>query len=321
MGLDSAGEPIINPAPEMPTLKFRGSVKLHGTNAAVVVTTDSITFQSRERVLTLTADNAGFYAHMAQRTDALSAIAIRINEQIGLSCLEPNVIAIYGEWCGGNIQRGVALNGLSKMFVVFAIRVNWDWQDIDKFGWLTDTAAGIYNVTQFEQFDMEIDFSRPEIAQNALGAITEQVEARCPVAAEFGNVGTGEGVVWRCLDDPSSEYWFKVKGEKHSASHVKVLAAVDVEAVEKMRDFVSMAVTPARLEQGLQNLVREQLKPFDMTSMGDFIRWVYNDVMKEEEDTILKSGFDAKKLGGPIANASRKWYVERLNQGDVSAAA
>ena len=27
--------------------------------------------------------------------------------------------AIYGEWCGGNIQKGVAINGLNKMFVIF----------------------------------------------------------------------------------------------------------------------------------------------------------------------------------------------------------
>lgn len=313
MGFDDAGEPILNPSPTLPTLKFRGSVKLHGTNAAVVFASGGITYQSRERELTLTADNAGFYAHMATKGDALRWVANTIQDQLGLNREADNVIAVFGEWCGGNIQRGVALNGLPKMFVVFAIRVNDDWQDIDTFGWLTDSAASIYNITQFEQFDMIINFGRPEIAQNALGAITEQVEARCPVAAEFGSVGVGEGVVWRCVDDPSSEYWFKVKGEKHSASHVKVLAAVDVEAVEKMRDFVDMAVTPSRLEQGLQNLMNEQLKPFDMTSMGDFIRWVYGDVMKEEEDTILKSGFDAKKLGGPIANAARKWYVDRLN--------
>lgn len=319
MGLDEAGEPIINPAPTLPILEFRGSVKIHGTNAAVVFTPEGIKFQSRERELTAEQDNAGFCNHMLLQGDALRQIANEIEKELGLNRAVDNIIAIYGEWCGGNIQRGVALNGLPRMFVVFAIRVNGDWQDIDNFGWLTDSAASIYNITQFEQFGMIIDFERPEIAQNALGAITEKVEARCPVAAQFGNVGTGEGVVWRCVEDPSSDYWFKVKGEKHSASQVKTLAAVDVEAVEKVRDFVSMAVTPARLEQGLQNLVHEQLKPFDMTSVGDFIRWVYGDVVKEEADTIAASGFDAKKLGGPIANAAKKWYVDRLNTYGISA--
>lgn len=313
MGLDGAGEPIINPAPVMPTLRFRGSVKMHGTNAAVVFAPTGTVFQSRERELSETADNAGFCNHMMLHGDALRRIANGIEGQLALVRSVDNVIAMYGEWCGGNIQKGVGLAGLPKMFVVFAIRVNGEWKDIEAFDWITDSAAGIYNVVQFEQFDMTIDFERPEIAQNWLGAITELVEARCPVAASFGQEGIGEGVVWRCIENPTSDFWFKVKGEKHSATKVKTLAAVDVEAVTKIRDFVDMAVTPARLEQGLQNLVGEQQKPFDMSSMGDFIRWVYGDVMKEECDTVAASGFDPKKLGGPIANASKRWFVERLN--------
>lgn len=313
MGLDGDGNVIINPAPTLPTMTFRGSVKLHGTNAAIAFTPEGIHYQSRERVLTAEADNAGFCNHMMGHGDVLRMIAARIDKQLGTQ-MHVDTIVLYGEWCGGNIQRGVALNGLPKMFVVFSIRVNGEWADIDSFNWLTDSGAGIYNVSQFEQFDLIIDFERPEVAQHSLRAITELVEARCPVGAQFGNVGTGEGVVWRCMDDPSSDYWFKVKGEKHSASQVKTLAAVDVEAVEKVRDFVAMTVTPARLEQGLQHLTNEQMKPFDMTSMGDFIRWVHGDIVKEESDTIAASGFDVKKFGGPIAMASKKWFVERLNE-------
>lgn len=313
MGPDAAGDPIINPAPALPTLSFRGSVKMHGTNAAVVFAPDGITYQSRERELTHEADNAGFYSHMAEHGAALRLIASRIGSQLGLDNPAADVIAIFGEWCGGNIQAGVALNGLPKMFVVFAIQVNGQWLNIENFVWLTDSAASIYNVGQFEQFSMTIDFERPEIAQNELGAITEAVERRCPVAAQFDSIGTGEGVVWRCIDNRSPDLWFKVKGEKHSATKVRTLAAVDVEAVEKVRDFIAMSVTSARLEQGLQNLVGEQLKPFEMSSVGDFIRWVYSDIMKEESDTIAASGFDPKKLGGPIATASKKWYFEKLN--------
>jgi hypothetical protein len=59
--------------------------------------------------------------------------------------------------------------------------------------------------------------------------------------------------------------------------------------------------------------VNEQLKPFDMTSMGDFIRWVFNDAMKEEADTVIANQLDPKKLGGPIANKARKWYMNKFN--------
>lgn len=311
MGLDAAGEPIINRAPKLPIMRFRGSVKLHGTNAAIVNFGNGYTFQSRERELTAEADNAGFCAYMSQHTAALDKLHEAIVQIHSLDGDE--TIAIFGEWCGGNIQRGVALNGLPKMFVVFAIKINDEWQNMGDLDWIEDATASIYNIAAFPQFDIEIDFERPEIAQNELARLTGQVEAQCPVALRFGNDGIGEGIVWRCLDSPSSDYWFKVKGEKHSASQVKTLASVDVEAVEKVRDFIAMTVTESRLEQGLQNLVGEQQKPFETSSVGDFIRWVYGDIIKEESDTIAANGFDPKKLGGPIAQAAKRWYFEKLN--------
>lgn len=311
-GLDAAGEPIINHAAPMPKLSFRGSVKLHGTNGAIVYDGATYSFQSRERELTTESDNAGFCAHMVSWLGTVE----KIREEVAYRCGAANedTVAIFGEWCGGNIQRGVALNGLPKMFIVFAIKLGEQWQDIDKFDWLRSTEAGIYCITQFPQWDIEIDFSAPELKQNDLGALTEAVEKQCPVALAFGNDGIGEGIVWRCMDNPSSDYWFKVKGEKHSASKVKTLAAVDVEAVQKAVDFVAMAVTEQRLEQGLQNLINEQQKPLAMSSIGDFIRWVCGDVFKEESDTIAANGLDQKKLGGPISQAAKQWFFKKLDE-------
>ena len=59
-GVDERGEPIINIAADYPTLEFVGTVKLHGTNAAVVIGDGEHWFQSRERIITPEKDNAGF---------------------------------------------------------------------------------------------------------------------------------------------------------------------------------------------------------------------------------------------------------------------
>jgi len=56
-----------------------------------------------------------------------------------------------------------------------------------------------------------------------------------------------------------------------------------------------------------------QIMLFEMKSMGDFIRWVFNDIMKEEMDTMIASQIDPKKLGGPIANIARPWFINKLN--------
>jgi len=318
-GVDEEGKPKYIHTKDLPTLKYRGTTKLHGTNAGIIQKVDgTLQFQSRERILSLETDNAGFYAFMANRLPIIK----RLIEDIIIECgfhLEHSIpeVAIFGEWCGGNIQSGVAINGLPKMFVIFAVKIDDKWVDLEKIQYCEVESDQIFNILRFAKWDIEIDFAKPELIQNQLIELTTAVENECPVGKAFGNIGTGEGIVWQCVEPGwwSSEYWFKVKGDKHSASKVKTLAAVDVEAITAINDFVDMSVTESRLEQGLQNLVREQLKPFEMASLGDFIRWIFNDVVKEEHDTIVASELEVKKLGGPISNKARKWYIEKYNEG------
>lgn len=313
-GVDDAGEPMYDRTRSMPVLKYRGTVKLHGTNAGIVLRPGdpTITFQSRERELTVESDNAGFMNNMLTKLDFLYSI---FNSVTPRDYEVKNHIALFGEWCGQGVQKGVAISNCPKMFVIFGVQVDNKWLDPELWRHIEAPEAGIYNIHQFETYEVEIDFARPEYAQQKMVEITEAVEAKCPVGAHFGHEGVGEGVVWQPADadwaDP--RYWFKVKGEKHSVSKVKTLAAVDVEAVAAIHTFVDSVVTEQRLEQGLDNLVREQLKPFNMQSLGDFIRWVYNDIMKEEADTIQVNNLDPKKLGGPISNAARKWYIDQYN--------
>jgi hypothetical protein len=323
-GKDENDKPVFV-ARTLPTLRYRGTVKLHGTNAGIVQNFDTdggyeVHYQSRERELTLTEDNAGFYAYMKQHEDAVHELLHRIGEISGNPSAEK---AVFGEWAGGNIQKGIAISGLDKFFAVFAIRIGDEWQDMKNFRAIEIPDARIFNILSFGCYEVDIDFERPQEAQNILVQHTIDVETECPAGRYFGKAGVGEGIVWQCVAPGynSSEFWFKVKGEKHSASKVKTLAAVDVEAVRKVSDFVDATVTEARLEQGLQNLVNEQQKPFAATSMGDFIRWVHGDIMKEEADTIIASGLDVKKLGGPIANKARKWFMTKLDEDAGLAAA
>ncbi len=325
VGRDENGDPVFDQTKPIPTLRFVGTVKLHGTNAAIVLdrTSSDFSYQSRERLLTLEQDNAGFMLHMLNQQDAVDECFAEVMADLTDDQLDKvkNII-LFGEWCGGNIQRGVGISGLPKMFVVFAVRVIYqddttEWRPLYDYS-LFHKDAGIYNVHQFGSWTVDIDFNHPQLAQQKLVDLTERVEAECPAGKFFGNCGVGEGIVWHCEQEgwQSSDFWFKVKGEKHSVSKVKTLAPVDVEAYEKQKDFIDSVVTEARLEQGLQNLINEQQKPFEMASIGDFIRWVFNDVIKEETDTIVANQFDPKKLGGPIANKARPWFIQRLNSGN-----
>ena len=129
VGRDAQDEPIYNSFAPKPTLDFIGTTKLHGTNAGIILDfyNDVIYFESRESIIVPGSDNAGFATYMSTIQEDFAKMVV---ENLHLSGTEwdpknreqefwgDNVLAIYGEWCGGSIQKGVALNGLEKMFVI-----------------------------------------------------------------------------------------------------------------------------------------------------------------------------------------------------------
>lgn len=316
-GKDADGNPIYVDS-VLPTIKFNGTVKIHGTNSGIRFTKNSgLVAQSRERDLSLTADNAGFYAYVMKNEVFFRNICEQL---IG----DNDTVVIYGEFAGKGIQKGVAVSELDKMFVVFGVRYVKDdistWEDVhdlqhtfeNYFSIATLNSNQVYVITQFQTYELVIDFNNPSAVQNEMIALTEKVEQECPVGKYFGVSGVGEGIVWSHNSPEYGFLQFKVKGEKHSNSKVKTLAPVDEEAFAAVKDFVATYVTESRLEQGIHVMKSElQLEPIDK-NVGAFIRWVTNDTIKEEENSILQNSLDPKKIAKEISNVARKWYFERL---------
>lgn len=279
--------------------KFVGTVKLHGTNAGLAMENGQIVCRSRSRIITPDDDNMGFARHIMAHEDAVREIL-------------PEGVSVFGEWCGAGIQSSVGISAEQKLFVAFAMRVDGEWQATKLLP--TSAPARIFSIFNFPHWSMEIDFAKPEQFQNELIALTEAVEAECPVAKSFGHSGIGEGIVWVPEDgDRDSRYWFKVKGEKHSASKVKVLAAVDVERFKARDELIAALVTKNRLQQGIDLHVNEFKQPLEMSSIGEYLRWVFGDIIKEEADTIQASGFDQKELGKGISDIAKRFYIGKVN--------
>ncbi len=210
-GRDEAGEPIFDGTKLIPTLTLRGTVKLHGTNAGIVYDVPSLqieSYQSRERELTLTSDNAGFMLTMLEpaRQAELNDMFEHIIDQNNHWSREVNVeevskIVLFGEWCGGNIQKGVGISGLPKMFVIFGIKVVMTdpednfWLDLAYFETLEAREQNIYNVLTFGSWTVDVDFNYPQLMQQKLIDLTIAVEEECPAGKFFGNSGVGEGIV------------------------------------------------------------------------------------------------------------------------------
>jgi hypothetical protein len=192
------------------------------------------------------------------------------------------------------------------MFVIFACKVDGNWIDYRR----SDHTQGIYNINEFQTFEVTVDFNTPELSQNKIIDMTVEVENECPVGKHFGVSGVGEGIVFTAIYN-GEQFIFKSKGEKHSVSKVKTLASVDVELVESMNAFVDYAVTENRLKQGIEYMKRNG---FDISqkNTGEFLRWIVGDIVKEETDVITGNGLDQKKLNPLISTKARQWYFNNL---------
>lgn len=114
----------------LPKIEYEGRVKLHGTNAGIHVNMHEgadrrLIPQGRNNILGVgEADNAGFAQWVATNYETIS-------DQLSL-LFDGQEITVYGEWCGGNIQKNVGLNQLPKMFVVFGyVNHAENWVDAD----------------------------------------------------------------------------------------------------------------------------------------------------------------------------------------------
>lgn len=305
-GRDENDKPIYDGTAVLPVIEFEGTVKLHGTNAGIIKNGEEIYCQSRKEVLDYPKrDNYGFALFVHKRKEILKEIFATISQK--------QECAIYGEWCGGNIQKGVGLTELEKMFVIFGVKiyepepewVNVEQQLIKKFN-----EHGIYHIKQFPYFKMTIDFNRPKDYQNELVELTQQVEQQCPVSKFFGIDGIGEGIVWKGITEgwTSSRYWFKVKGDKHSSSKIKKLAPVDTEKIKNAQKFAEYAVTESRLNQALEHV------ELDIKKTGEFIKWILNDIMKEEADTMADNDLSKQNIGGSISKIARDWFFKKIQE-------
>lgn len=309
----------------LPTIRFYGTVKLHGTNAGIKKDREgNISYQSRENVLSFDKDNAGFCNYMLNVESNYRAVS-RLFDLLDLGDHE---VTIYGEWAGKGIHKGVAINELAKGFYIFSVRVDKEGEepmylDMTKLAYtLQDQKHNIYNLwddSMFPVFSQYIDLDDPEQSVDFLTRTTDYVENKCPVAKYFGVKGVGEGVVWH--PDFDSGYFngpqdagamFKVKGTKHSDNNTgKKLVQVDPEVLKGIKDFIDMTCTDHRLEKGLDFLKENQLE-LDISNTGKFVKWVQQDVLSEEQDTIVASGLDMERLPGAIAKYASQWYRNKL---------
>ena len=262
-------------------MTLHGTVKLHGTHADIVKHGDTIVFQSRNRIITPDNDNLGCAAF-------LSKLDLK---PLFETLPKADRIMVCGEFCGGSIQRNVAISKMERMFVVFSVRADKKWLDISDMDF-----GPIYNIYKFKQFSVHVDPCNMEAALAEIAEYTRQVDSQCPFAAAFGISGPGEGIVWK-----TPMGLFKSKGEAHCAAKPVVPKKQDVSFPD--------VVTPARCAQGLEYLTEMGLEISRRNTLA-FIEWVIADVLKEESDRLTE--FNTKDIRRHVSALAGAWFAQQV---------
>lgn len=239
-----------------------GTVKLHGSNITVVIEPSTVLspqFQSRNRIITRETDHCDAVATLSRIS--WSILVDEILRICGTSTFRE--IFICGEWAGTGIQKGVAVSLLPRFFAIFNIRIDDQWVDMRKFATVHAPQERVYNVVNFQTFEVQVDFleeANGERAYERMMQYTAEVVENCPIGIELlksmevpakwlaRQVTTGEGIVWTVVEPTTGPTLlnFKTKGEQFLATQSsKSVVSIEGDTIGptgRARAFVDFAL-------------------------------------------------------------------------------
>jgi len=342
-GVDEDGNVIFDKTAKMPKINAIASEKIHGSNAGVCYSEpDGFWVQSRKNIITPEKDNAGCAFSAYENKDAWMEIILALADEYDIN-LKENIISVYYEWAGGNIQKNACVSGYKKSAFIFQffkvspiepqtdskgeetakwLETGYNYDCEFSWVWIDNVEANIYNVMNFPHYEIEIDFERPDFATNKLIDLVENtIETESPLGKALGlEKMIGEGVVVT-FEYKGNIYRFKVKGEKHAkgSGKVKTLKPVDEELENKKVKFVNeVACQEFRLDQMFTEIQNSKyngnVMEMSNKDIGDYLRLVVNDVIKEHSSDMAKEDLEPKMINGMISKVARGYFMDRLDK-------
>lgn len=328
-GVSETGESIYDGSAVLGKVTFTGTIKLHGTNSAICVQNDELWLQSRENIITPIKDNCGFASAFGSvdKQVVIWNIIHKLREDFNIP--KERIVCLFGEWVGPNVQKNVGISKIpAKSFFLFAIRVvdperiiTGDNQEgtykEDRWlpiGGISAPAINMYNIFDYQTFELEIDLNDPKEPVAKMQALVDEVERQCPVAKAFGVEGIGEGIVWTTMWK-GTRIVYKTKGKEHAVTVHKDGGTVsaDTEKVNSINEFTTYALTEARLQQGIEKVFG--VEPLVKERTGDFIKWIMNDIVTEEINTISTNNLSVREIQGAISKRSKEWLHKKIDMG------
>ena len=312
-------------------IMYRGKVKLHGTNAAINFSRETVYAQKRNHIVSFRDDkypSDGHFGFTNFVAENFPDDVFALNNYHGITA---NNVIVYGEWCGKGIQKGVASSQVEqKFFAIFAVKFVYD-EHVENVYDPKEIESIVFNLFGMHENDqikiipyhtetMEVYILNKQSCEEfaeTLGKIVEEVETCDPfVKSEFDIEGIGEGLVMYPIqcdnhwDFALDIFMFKAKGEKHKVVKEKKVVEVDPVVVAKISEYVEFAVTENRLEQAYFETVGEEFPT--MKNIGPFLKWVNQDLIKETSDVLENSGLTFKEVQSSVAKKAKEYFQSKL---------
>lgn len=122
----------------------------------------------------------------------------------------------------------------------------------------------------------------------------------------------GEGIVWS-TNLNGNVHRFKVKGELHAGkSKVKTLNRVDDEKLKKTLEIAEKVTPTWRLAQMLETACDFMNGgTLDRSKLGEYIKLVMADVIKEDMDLLVEAGLEPKDIGKYVSEIARRYFFDQ----------
>jgi len=300
--------------PHMPTLTFIGSEKLHGENMAVCYTNQELWTEARNYIRTILEDQNGMAMFVESTREIWLGLINQLAEMHNINTTT-HTIAINMEWAGGNIQRGnAACSGTDKATYIFDYfqvidNATEERQYLSTENLQIPLNCNIYLMRNFGTYSITLDLNNPKECEKQLQELALNIEENSPIAKYFNKPdNVGEGVYLWCKNNTMLR--LKAKGEKHGGKRKSPKPPKQKLTDEESKHLAAIAakVTPVwRITQGITEVNATEKK-----HVSKVIKWVLNDVAKEESPLLIEEKIELKSISKYVATEVRNYFFDYL---------
>ena len=326
VGVDDKDLPLFDENLSLPVIKYRGTVKLHGTCSGVSLQGDEIVPLSKERILSVESDNDGF-AQWALSKDRKVWLNLfdEVKKVLNIHTPDSPVITLFGEWCGKGIQKKAAITKCERMFSIFAIRIGNEednggkaigWLPLETIDNLSNEKEMIFNTLMFENYVIEVDWNKPKELEEIIENETQKINDICPVSSYFGVMGVGEGIVWIPVDCDyfnNTRLWFKTKGESHKQNKKSKDSSIEPEILNNLNEVIEEYLVENRLERGIAYF-KESGIILKHTNTKLFINFIVEDIFKDASEHLSKMKANELMIKKMISKYTGRWFNSYLEK-------